>query len=482
MPGKYVWIFATLRLTSSIRLDDLSLFVSFRMTCKQTCLKQSYCALPLLIASFSLHAENGCNGRAFAALTLPNGEIVFGGDFTECNGAPFNRIVRYNPGTNRWLPLGTRGRGVNESVYSLVWYQHSLVVGGAFTRAGDKKALGIARWNPLSNQWQAFESTDKMFNGTGGQSGKGPVIALEVNGNLLYAGGQFNQMVDTKTPSKIAVFNGNSWSNVGDNLGNVGTLYAIKAFNGKLYVGGELMPNVNQLAQFDGSSWSALAFGVNGSVLRLAVFANELIAVGRFSRSCSNPPGSPMGCGSSSSVLTGNIARWDGSNFQIVNPVTLSGSVQGSLNSIALSGLYASPSRLMTGGLINGSLPGAIGSKFFGIGVTNSFAGVWTAPATVPDSKIGGLFSYCSQGTERLGYAVSFAESNGSLFVAGDFAGAGAPVADTANPLSFCMPGQPVGVNARNVARLVDGNLKPEWQPISGTSDEDFLFGDGFDE
>lgn len=441
-----------------------------------------YClALPLLVFSLSLRAENGCNGRAFAALALPNGEVVFAGDFTECNGAPFNRIVRYSPALNRWLPLGTRGRGVNDSVYSLAWYQNSLIVGGAFTSAGGKKALGIARWEPLSDQWQAFVSADKLFNGTGGKDGTGPVIALEASGNLLYVGGQFNQMVDAVTPSKIAVFNGTVWSSVGNNLGSVSTLYAIKMFNGQVYAGGELMPSVNQLARFDGNSWSPLAFGVNGSVLRLAVFDSELVAIGRFTQSCGNPPGSPLGCGSANSVLTGNVARWNGSSFNIVNPINVSGAAQGSLNSIALSGLYASSSRLIVGGLISGRVPSSSSSDFFGIGITNSFADAWTAPATALGSGIGGLFSYCSQGAARSGYATSFTESGGALYVAGDFAGAGAPVAEFGNPLSFCNPGQPVGVTTRNMARLIDTNLKNAWEPIAGSNDDDFIFGDGFD-
>jgi hypothetical protein len=42
---------------------------------------------------------SGANGAVFAALPLPNGDLVLGGDFTSIGGTAANRIARRSGGT-----------------------------------------------------------------------------------------------------------------------------------------------------------------------------------------------------------------------------------------------------------------------------------------------------------------------------------------------------------------------------------------------
>ncbi|MCA8975922.1 MAG: hypothetical protein KDC98_14465, partial [Planctomycetes bacterium] len=79
--------------------------------------------------------------EAFA--TLPNGDLVAGGDFTRSGSTVVNGIARWD-GT-AWQPLGS---GMNGPVFSLaVTPARDLIAGGAFTLAGGVAANNIARWD-----------------------------------------------------------------------------------------------------------------------------------------------------------------------------------------------------------------------------------------------------------------------------------------------------------------------------------------------
>ncbi|MEW5922672.1 MAG: delta-60 repeat domain-containing protein [Candidatus Zixiibacteriota bacterium] len=85
------------------------------------------------------------------ALTVYNGELVVGGDFTAIDGVAANRIIRLNGVA--WQPLGS---GMNDDVHSLTVYNGDLIAGGAFTTAGGVAANCIARWDGYS--WQPLGS------------------------------------------------------------------------------------------------------------------------------------------------------------------------------------------------------------------------------------------------------------------------------------------------------------------------------------
>ncbi|MEO6594015.1 MAG: hypothetical protein ABIP94_04610, partial [Planctomycetota bacterium] len=92
----------------------------------------------------SLHP--GTNGDIHAVLSLPNGDLIAGGVFTYIAGVPANRIARWDG--SAWSPLGS---GVSYlfpggSVDALATLPNGdLVAGGNFTTAGGISANRIAR-------------------------------------------------------------------------------------------------------------------------------------------------------------------------------------------------------------------------------------------------------------------------------------------------------------------------------------------------
>jgi hypothetical protein len=124
-------------------------------------------------------------------------------------------------------------------------------------------------------------------------------ISVAANGDV-YAAGFIS--------GGISRWDGHVWSKLGNRLlnGVNGSINALAWQNGTLIAGGSFSKAggrpAENLAQWDGSAWSALPGGsVNGQVLALAVFGSFLYVSGQFT-GVTNEPAS-------------NIAVWDGKNW-----------------------------------------------------------------------------------------------------------------------------------------------------------------------
>src|SRR5207249_3437752 len=96
------------------------------------------------------------------------------------------------------------------------------------------------------------------------------------------------------TANNIAEWNGSSWSALGSGLGGASPrVNALVVSRADLYVGGDFQTaggnSANRVARWDGSGWSSLGSGMNDSVLALAVLGGELYAGGLFTAAGANP-------------------------------------------------------------------------------------------------------------------------------------------------------------------------------------------------
>ncbi|MGD2109598.1 MAG: hypothetical protein PVI86_09420 [Phycisphaerae bacterium] len=132
------------------------------------------------------------------------------------------------------------------------------------------------------------------------------VVFDDGNGPALYAGGTFSSAGGVAA-NNIAKWNGTSWSPLG--LGTDGTVYALAVYNDgtgpALYAGGFFL-NAGGLpasfvAKWNGTTWSSLGVGTSGVVYALGVFNGDLYVGGGFLRA--------------GGIGVSNIAKWDGENW-----------------------------------------------------------------------------------------------------------------------------------------------------------------------
>jgi hypothetical protein len=219
-------------------------------------------------------------------------------------------------------------------VYALALSGSTLYAGGSFTQAGGVAANSIAQWNGSS--WSALGS------GMGGGNDitySTYVYALAVSGGTLYAGGNFTTAGGVAANS-IAQWNGTSWSALSSGMN--GDVDALAVSGSTLYAGGGFTTAggsaANYIAQWNGSSWSPVGSGMNyaGGVSALAVSGGTLYAGGGFT--------------TAGGIAANNIAQWNGSTWSPLGS-GMSGGYYGYVTALAVSGsiLYAGGEFTMAG-------------------------------------------------------------------------------------------------------------------------------------
>ncbi len=256
--------------------------------------------------------DSGMDSFVFTLAVFDDGggsALYAGGLFTIAGGVPANYIAKWDGSS--WSALGS---GMNSAVYTLTVFDDgggpALYAGGAFTSAGGVAANHIAKWDGAS--WAFLGGTSFEINGVNRDA-----LALAVfddgGGPALYAGGSFTT-AGGMAVKHIAKWNGSSWSALGSGMNTTPTtVEALSVFDDgggpALFAGGSFEGAgglvANEIAKWDGSSWSTLGSGINDGVRALAVFDDgegpALYAGGDFA--------------AAGGVAADHIAKWDGASW-----------------------------------------------------------------------------------------------------------------------------------------------------------------------
>lgn len=167
----------------------------------------------------------------------------------------------------------------------------------------------------------AKEQVITWSNAGGTSSTDNTIRALAVDGSgNVYAGGSFTSIVGVSA-NRIAKWDGSSWSALGSGMD--GSVYAVACNGNDVYAGGWFSTaggsTVNYIAKWNGSSWSALGSGMNGYVYSIACSGSNVYVGGAFTLA--------------GGVAATNIAKWDGSSFS-----RLEFGLQGDVYAIACNG------------------------------------------------------------------------------------------------------------------------------------------------
>ena len=241
--------------------------------------------------------------------------LYLGGNFTTIGGTSAARIAKWDG--SGWSALGG-GLSSNEC-YAVGSFGGDLYAAGYFNSAdGVAGTAKLARWD--GTQWHSIGAQLELFSNqlwdlTTWDDG---------NGDALYIAGNFMNIGGAGGASFIAKWDGTSFSSLGAPIGGavpliVFTSYAWDDGNGEdLYIGGRFLSvdgvPASRIARWDGTSWSALGTGVTGSGVTPSV--NAMVAF-------DDGSGEALYVAGQSFVTAGGmsanrVARWDGSAWSAV--------------------------------------------------------------------------------------------------------------------------------------------------------------------
>lgn len=209
------------------------------------------------------------------------------------------RLARLNNGV--WAPFG----GPTNDVSALFEFNGQLFAGGIFrSLGGDVPAHGIA--STTGAGWTTYQP------GISGQGDFPSVVAFGSYNGELIVGGYFNS-AGGLTAGAIAALAGRTWRSLDGGIGDSqGVVRALRAWSGKLYVGGRFNVvgtanlAVNNVASWNGTAWEALAGGITSgaagsSVNQFLDYDGQLLVCGSFA--------------SANGSTANGIARWNGATW-----------------------------------------------------------------------------------------------------------------------------------------------------------------------
>lgn len=279
------------------------------------------------------------------------------------------------------------------TVYASVWDNAgNLYIGGNFTQIDDVVVNGVAMWR--NGSWSALGS------GVGydidGKFQSGRVSALAFSGGALYVAGEFNVAGGVKA-AQVAKWVDGSWSALGGGINHYGSqVSALAAAGDDLYVGGSFLiaggttvdsggVTAHSIAKWDGSKWSALGSGMEGS------YSNHVYALALSDEGILYAGGAFDKAGGKT---VNGIARWWNNTWFDLNSGTSNTWGAGRVTSLAIMNgeLYAGGSFTMAGTVAANNI--ARWSKIFGwsaldSGISGGIGGV-TALAVAGDTLYAG--------------------------------------------------------------------------------------------
>ena len=211
----------------------------------------------------------GVNNYVTALAVDADHNLYVGGDFTSAGGKTVKQLAMWDGAA--WQNVGggiSSADGYSAYVYDLLVDGDSLYVGGRFNRAHTTVVNGVARFDTTAQTWNAMNGgVNACCSATAG----GDVRALAKSGTTLYVGGSFEGAGGTATGYRsLAAWSGTAWSNVGGGVGSGaysrGTVHTLAVDGTNLYVGGSFDRTTEDkliagLQMWNGTTWSNVGDG-----------------------------------------------------------------------------------------------------------------------------------------------------------------------------------------------------------------------------
>ena len=358
-------------------------------------------------------------------LELPGGAPFLGGGFDRIGGTSVGNAAIWS-GT-AWTPLGPNGAGHPPftNVLTLLRLPNGdLVAGGSYNRGQSVLPTyaitrnRVARWD--GNAWSVL-GDGSMFTGTVYVGS----LAVLSNGDLV-AGGRFANLGGVGA-ANLARWNGTAWLSFANGANDsVDALVVLP--NGDLIAGGSFTQiggvAAARVARWNGTSWSPIGSGFNGQVLALATWNGEIVAAGLFS--------------SSGAATVPGVARWTGVAWVSLG-TGVSGGYAGALLPLASGELAVGGAFTNAGGALIGPVARWNGASWSASGTGLNATGNVRAMVQLPNGDLVAAGNFLLSGGGPFSSVVRLSGSSWQAY--GDLQSASTQLA-VANTLAFREPGE----------------------------------------
>jgi hypothetical protein len=260
------------------------------------------------------------NGNVLALNASAPGQLLVGGEFTDAGGNTIADRIARTDGIN-WAEAGSASDQINGGVMAVAYYQGNIFVGGSFVNAGgNANADFLAVWNGVT--WAPFCTPTIV-----GPSFNGNVRALQVVGDKLYVGGEFQDAAGISNADYLAecdISSGVASATFANpNQFFSGPVLALTAdTNGVLYAGGRFndlasVATADNVAYYSSGTWNAMGSGSTACQCAIDGYVRALTAVG-----------TDVYVGTDVKDVAGiaqadNVARWNGTAWSAVGSNSL---------------------------------------------------------------------------------------------------------------------------------------------------------------
>jgi hypothetical protein len=275
---------------------------------------------------------------------------------------------------------------------ALLGHNLSLDIKGWNVKLDPKKGPVFTAAPPPSGTWSAL---DKGLNNN--------VYSIAVLGTDVYVGGEFTDVASGGTPvaglNNIAKWNGTTWSALDKGLND--GVFSLTILGTDLYVGGLFtdigtggtpVSGLSRVAKWNGTAWSSLDKGLNNSVSWIEKQGTDLYMAGDFT---------DVGAGGTPVAGLNHIAKWNGTTWSALDK-----GLDDSAFAIAVSG-----SDVYVGGIFKNA--GSGGSPV--VGLTNVAKWNGTAWSSLDYGFNNSVFALAVKGTEVYAVGAFTSGRNGTL-------------------------------------------------------------------
>jgi len=175
---------------------------------------------------------------------------------------------------NRGFTWSNLDKGIDGVANAMAVQGDSVFVGGWFSKAGGDNSSNFAVWNG-----QSWANVGQFSSGKGLNADAHTITYAH---DKLYVGGSFSLAGITSVDAIVELNNG-TW-NALESESYIGSVFTISPSENGIYAGGDFTNIGQEVSHWNGSSWEALGSGANGPVFASVSKGDTLYIGGRFTQ------------------------------------------------------------------------------------------------------------------------------------------------------------------------------------------------------